>query len=56
MIRFMVDACGHLQTCLFEHLFREVKRTVREQWGFLLSRRLRFNVPSYEPHVHAKIQ
>ena len=56
VIRFMADACGHLQTCLVNHLFRAVKRTVRGQWGSLLPRRWTFHVPSYEPHVHAKIQ
>ena len=56
VIRFMVDACGHLQACLFDRLFRAVKRTVREQCGFLLPRRLTFHVPSYEPHVRAKIR
>ena len=56
VIRFMVDACGH--SCLFDRLFGAVKRTVREQWRFLLNLpwRLTFHVPSYEPHVHGKIQ
>ena len=37
VLRFLVDACGHLQTCFFDRLFTEVKRTVRSEWGFVSS-------------------
>ena len=56
VLRFLVDACGHLQTCLFDRLFAEVKRTVRSEWGFVLPRRLTFQVPLYEPHIHAPVR
>ena len=56
VLKFLVDECGHLQTPLFDRLFTEVKRTVRSEWGFVLPRRLTFQVPLYEPHIHARVR
>ena len=56
MLRFLVDACGHLQTCVLDRRFAKVKCTVRSEWGSVLPRRLTFQVPLYEPHIHARVQ
>ena len=47
VIRFLVDSFGHLQTPLFEKLFRAVKSAAKSAWGIELPRRITVRLPSY---------
>ena len=51
VLRFLVDACGHLQAPVCDKLFAAVKGSVQTEWGFALPRRLTFHLLSYEPKI-----
>ena len=47
VIRFLFDPFGHLQTPLFEKLFRDVTSAAKTAWGIELPRRITVRLPSY---------
>ena len=56
VLRFLVNAWGHLQAPIFDKLFAAVKASVQSECGFALPRRLTFHVLSYEPETQSTLR